>query len=103
MHQKTYIQNETDDFIEIHRQEFDYENLIATMAVTIFRQRRRLWERIDETHQERGYPVADVEFLLNETGLEIVDRFGSIRKRTELQSTSPRVWFVAQKPPSIHP
>jgi hypothetical protein len=103
MHQKTYIQNEMDDFIEIHRQEFDYENLIATMAVTIFRQRGRLWERIDETHRERGYPIVDVQFLLNETGFEMVDIFGSIRKRTDFQTTSPRVWFVAKKPPTTHP
>ncbi len=37
MRQETYIQNETEDFIEIHRQEFDYENSIASMYVTVFR------------------------------------------------------------------
>ncbi len=39
MRQETYIQNETEDFIEIHRQEFDYENSIASMYVTVFRKR----------------------------------------------------------------
>ena len=98
MREKTYIQNEADDFIEIHRQEFDYENLVATMEITIFRQEGELWERIDETHRERGYPITDVQFLLDEAGFEIVDMFGSLSKRTAVTITTPRVWFVARKP-----
>ena len=98
MRERTYIQNEADDFIEVHRHEFDYENLVATVEITIFQQRGDLWERIDETHRERGYPVADLQFLLNETGFEIEDRFGNLSKRTEIQTTSPRAWFIAKKP-----
>jgi len=98
MREKTYVQNEADDFIEIHRQEFDYENLVATMEITIFKQKGDLWERIDETHQERGYPIVDVQFLLQETGFEIVDIFGSLSKRTAVTVNSPRVWFVSRKP-----
>lgn len=98
MRELTYIQNEAEDFIEIHRQEFDYENLMATMQITIFKQRGDLWERIDETHQERGYPIADLQFLLNETGFEIIGMYGSLNKRTDIQTTSPRVWFAAKKP-----
>lgn len=99
MREKTYIQNQADDFIELHQHEFDYENLVATMALTIFKKLDNgLWERIEETHQERGYPVADVQFLLRETGFEVIDMFGSLSKRSELQTTSPRVWFTAKKP-----
>lgn len=98
MREKTYIQNEADDFIEIHRQEFDYENLVATMEITFFKQNGDLWERVDETHRERGYPIADVHFLINEVGFEIIDLFGSLRKRSAVTVNSPRVWFVAKKP-----
>jgi SAM-dependent methyltransferase len=98
MRERTYIQNEAEDFIEVHRHEFDYENLVATVEITIFQRRGDLWERIDETHRERGYPVADLQFLLNETGFEIVDQFGNLSKRTEIQTTSPRAWFVVKKP-----
>lgn len=98
MREKTYIQNETDDFIEIHQQEFDYENLVATLQITIFKQFGNLWERIEETHQERGYPIADLQFLLYETGFEIVGTYGSLSKRTDVGTSSPRVWFVAKKP-----
>jgi SAM-dependent methyltransferase len=98
MREETSIQNETDDFIEIHRQSFDYENLIATMDVTIFTQRGALWERNDETHRERGYPIADIQFLLTEVGFSIVGMYGNLKKRTEVQTTSPRVWFTVRKP-----
>ncbi len=98
MRATTYIQNETDDFVEIHRQEFDYENLIATMHVMIFQKKHQLWERIDETHRERGYPIDDIQFLLEQIGFEITATYGNLTKQTELQETSPRVWFVARKP-----
>jgi SAM-dependent methyltransferase len=98
MREETYIQNEGDDFIEIHRQAFDYENQVATMEITIFKQHKDLWERIDETHRERGYPIADIQFLLLETGFEIAGMYGSLGKRTNVQTTSPRVWFTARKP-----
>lgn len=98
MREETYIQNEAKDFIEIHRQSYDYENQIATMDVTIFMEHGACWERIDETHRERGYPIADIQFLLNETGFMIAGMYGSLKNRTDVQTTSPRVWFTAHKP-----
>ncbi len=98
MREETYIQNEADDFIEIHRQSYDYENQIATMDITIFLRRGELWERIDETHRERGYPIADIQFLLTESGFNIHGMYGSLKRRSEIQSTSSRVWFIARKP-----
>ncbi len=97
MRQETYIQNEADDFMEIHRQYFDYENQVATMEITIFKQREDLWERIDEVHRERGYPIADLQFLLHETGFTIAGMYGNLKKRTDVQQTSPRVWFAGRK------
>lgn len=98
MRTQTYIQNQTEDFIEIHQQEFDYENLIAAMVITIFQRQGNFWERIDETHYERGYPISDIRFLLKHIGFEIVAMVSSLSKQTELLSTSPRVWFVVRKP-----
>jgi len=98
MREKTTIQNEADDFIEIHRQDFDYENLVANLEITIFQRCGDLWNRIDETHRERGYPIADLQFLLSETGFEIVGMYGSLSKRSVVQTTSARVWFTARKP-----
>jgi len=98
MREETYIQNEADDFLEIHRHSYDYENQIATVEITIFLRRDGLWERVDEIHRERGYPLADIQFLLSETGFEIAGMFGSLMKRSAVQNTSPRVFFTARKP-----
>lgn len=97
MRARTYVQNEGDDFIEIHQQDFDYENLIASMTVTVFEKHDDLWERFDEIHRERGYPIADIKFLLDQVGFEITGIYGSLSKRTEVQNTSSRVWFAARK------
>lgn len=97
MRQETYIQNETDDFLELHQQTFDYENLVASMHVTVFQKEGAHWTRFDETHRERGYPIADIQFLLNEAGFEIVGMYGSLSKRSPVQTTSSRVWFTARK------
>lgn len=98
MREQTYIQNEAEDFIEIHRQEFDYENLIASMSITVFKAQGDHWVRFDEMHRERGYPIADIQFLLNEAGFEIAGMYGNFKKRSEVHKNSPRVWFTARKP-----
>jgi len=103
MRQQTYIHNETHDFIELHRQYFDYENLIATMSVTVFKKQGETWQRFDEDHQERGYPIADIHFLLEKTGFQILETYGSLKKRSELQTSSPRVWITAKKPIELEP
>jgi SAM-dependent methyltransferase len=101
MRQESYIQNEADDFIEFHRHTYDYENQVATVEITVFMQQNGgLWQRFDEIHRERGYPVADLQFLLQETGFDLLGTYGHLSKRAELFATSPRVWFLAQKPAS---
>jgi ubiquinone/menaquinone biosynthesis C-methylase UbiE len=97
MRHQTYIQNETQDFIELHRQYFDYENLIATIAITVFAKAGDSWQRFDEDHQERGYPIADIHFLLEKTGFQILSTYGNLKKRSELMTSSPRVWITARK------
>ncbi len=98
MREKTYVQNETDNFIELHRHDFDYENLIASMEIMIFKRHGNYWERIVELHQERGYPLADIHFLLQQVGFDVYGMYGRLIERSMVQTTSPRAWFVAQKP-----
>ncbi len=85
MRAKTYVQNEAEDFIEIHRQEYDYENQIATMHITIFKQHGELWERADEAHHERGYPIADLQFLLTQLGFSITGMLACASAQTLIQ------------------
>ena len=98
MRLETYVQNEGEDFLELHRQDFDYESLIASMQITVFQKQGDHWERFDELHQERGYPIADLQFLLEQVSFEIVGVYGSLSKRSPVQMTSSRVWFAARKP-----
>ncbi len=98
MREKTYVQNETEDFLELHRHEFDYENLIASLEILIFKRRGKHWERIIELHRERGYPLADIQFLLGQAGFQILGMYGRLSERRPVQSTSPRAWFLARKP-----
>jgi len=98
MRQESYIQNQTEDFIEFHKHSFDYENLIATVEITVFMKQGSLWERFIEIHRERGYPIADLEFLLKEAGFEVLGVNGHLKKHSELFNSSPRVWFTARKP-----
>jgi SAM-dependent methyltransferase len=98
MREKTYVQNETDDFIELHRHDFDYENLIASMEIMVFKRHGKHWERIVELHQERGYPLVDIQFLLQQVGFDVYGIYGRLSERSMVQTTSPRAWFAAQKP-----
>lgn len=98
MRQETYIQNEGADFMEIHRHQFDYENQIATVEITVFQKNQAGWDRFDETHRERGYPIADLQFLLQEAGFSIMGMYGNISKRSTVGSATPRVWFSVRKP-----
>ena len=68
------------------------------MYVTVFQKVGKLWERFEEVHRERGYPIADIEFLLTNLGFEIAGIYGSLSKRTRVQTTSSRVWFAVRKP-----
>ncbi len=97
MRSQTYINNEAEDFIEIHQQDFDYENQIASMTITIFEKQGKHWDRFEEVHFERGYPIADIQFLLEQVGFETIGMYGNLEKRSEVQNTSSRVWFAARK------
>lgn len=100
MRQESYIQNEAEDFIEFHKHTYDYENQIATVEMIVFKRAGDLWERFVEIHHERGYPIADLQFLLTEVGFEILGMYGHLSRQSELFATSPRVWFTVRKPAS---
>jgi SAM-dependent methyltransferase len=95
--QSSSVPIDTDDLIAIHRPIFDFEKQLATMHITGFIRQNKFWERIDEIHQEKGYPIESIKNLLGETGFEIVHTLGSIEGGTPPKVESGRVWFIAQK------
>lgn len=96
----TYIQQDSEELLEIHNPSFDYERSIASLHITgfILVPEVQLWERIDEIHYERGYPIEQVTGLVENAGFEIVDVVGSIREFTPPDAETGRIWVVCRKP-----
>jgi SAM-dependent methyltransferase len=91
------IQQDTSEIVEIHRPYFDYDRATATVKITAFIQDGLTWKRIDEIHQERGYPLAQLHVLLAACGFEVLACYGSLADLSEPELDSGRVWFVARK------
>jgi ubiquinone/menaquinone biosynthesis C-methylase UbiE len=91
------IQQDTSEIVEIHRSSFDHDHATATVKITAFIQARQAWQRIDEIHQERGYPLAEINNLLAACGFEVLGCYGSLADLSEPELDSGRVWFVARK------
>ena len=91
------IQQDTPELVEIHRSSFDYDRSTATVNITAFIQADQGWQRMDEIHQERGYPLAQINDLLAVCGCEVLGCYGNLHDLSEPELDSGRVWFVAQK------
>jgi len=95
--QACYIQQDRQDLLEIHRSSYDYERQIASVHITGFTRRGETWERMDEIHQERAYPVVAIEASLQKVGLKVMDKFGNLKEMTPLAADSSRIFFVTCK------
>jgi ubiquinone/menaquinone biosynthesis C-methylase UbiE len=91
-----YVQNDSEDIFEVHRQEYDFESRLATMQITGFARNGDTWSKVEEKHQERGYSQQEIRQALNEAGFEVLAAWGSLRDRSEPTAESGRVWFVAK-------
>ncbi len=100
---KDYLQVSTPELIEIHHNDCEWEHNIAHLHITIFdRGEKRpdgsyAWERVDEIHSERAYPVTEIQDYLKEIGFTIVDTLGSLRDFAPPKAVSRRVWLVCRK------
>jgi hypothetical protein len=82
-----YIQQNASEVFEVHRTSYDYERQIASVQITAFIQQGDLWERIDELHQERGYPLDEIRACLLAAGFEVLAVLGSLREMSPLNLT----------------
>ena len=55
-----------------------------------------LFERFDELHMQRAYPVEKVKELINKAGLETAAVYNAFTKE-EPSGTSERIYFVAKR------
>lgn len=92
------IQQNTGDAFEVHHSyRFDKRNQSAFLDITGFCRYRKLWARIKETHQERGYTLRKIRMCFCKAKLKELACWGDIRRMSKLKRTSGRVWFVVQK------
>jgi len=81
----------------LHRSTYDPTRRVATLQVTAFEKSGRLWERVDESHQERAYPLPTIRRCLKAANLRERACWGSIRTRSPPHRFTRRVWFVAER------
>ena len=94
---ETYIQQAGPEILEVHQASFDYEKQTATLNITGFYKKGRFWEKMDETHQERGYPLEKIKELVKKAGLEIITVLGNLQDLTLPTPQSKKVYFLTQK------
>lgn len=92
----TVVRDERDRFETYTDVEFDYETDVLTLTITGFERCDGHWERFDEVHRERGYPLDQIERMLREAGFEDVVVTESLEEITEPDGAS-RVYFSARK------
>lgn len=92
-----YIEQETEDVLEIHRVSYDFETDTATLRITGFIKEGDAWIRFDEEHKEKGYTLREIRGCLKRTGFRELACWGNLRDMSEPQPNSGRVFFVVQK------
>lgn len=95
--QKWYVQTETPDLLEVHENSYDYEQNIARMRILCFQRQGELWERFEEVHCERAYPVTVVQTALESSGMRVETIFGRVSDLSPLHSESSRAFFICRK------
>ncbi|UCG92379.1 MAG: hypothetical protein JSV97_01310, partial [candidate division WOR-3 bacterium] len=79
-----------------HGYEYNPRKKIATLKITGFVKRGKLWRRIVEIHRERGYTLSEIREGLKKAGSRELACWGNIRRMTRPTRKSGRFWFVTQ-------
>ena len=74
----------------------------AAIKITWFVREGEIWQKFEEKHTERAFSINKIEACLDYAGFSVVDKFGSLKNLTPLQSDSSRVWFLTRNDGSTH-
>ncbi len=96
-HESTYVQQNTDDIFEVHRSNYDFEKNLATLEMTGFIRKDAMWERIAETHVERGYAFEEIRKAFRSAGFTEVACWESLKMMNQAEPDSNRVFFILKK------
>jgi SAM-dependent methyltransferase len=97
--QTSLVEQDTAEVFIVHRLGYDFERDLASVQITAFVRQAAggLWQRIDEQHQQRAYPIAQMRAALARAGFTELACWGNLGERAALQADSRRAWFVMQK------
>lgn len=93
-----FIQQETDDYLEVCANSCDFENSVAQMRIIMFEKAGKAWNRFEEVHTERGYAVDDILLLLENAGFVVKFLVGNPLLMRPLETEDSRLWVAARKP-----
>lgn len=101
---KTLMGNRTitdnrDDATLIWENKFDEKTGINTYDLTIYSladEEENIFERFDETHKQRCYPVEKIKMLIEKAGMEFVCAYDAMTKKAPTD-TSERIYFIAKE------
>ena len=90
--------DETEDTYCVWRGEFSRRSGICSYFMDIFRldEETGLWERGEEFHQERAYPLEELTAMLQKAGFRDIKTYGELKLRPPAQGEG-RVFFAARK------
>lgn len=91
----TYFQD-GEDLSIVMQSEYSEEAQIVAVKVVAFVRRDGLYERIEETHIERGYPERSVSAAMERAGLAVLECFEAFTFDPP-NSRSPRLLWVATR------
>jgi SAM-dependent methyltransferase len=98
-----YLQQDHPDLFEVHVPSYNYENQVASIRIVFFLRSNKgtgadiAWERYEEIHSEKGYPIDLIQSLLENSGFKVIDRVSNFQEFNSIFPTTRRVWFIAQK------
>lgn len=79
------------------KQDFSYETLALTTHYTIYINQRLTWQRTEETHLRRGYPLQAITRRLSAAGFQLERVLGPDLEPAEGKDDLPLVLFVARR------
>ncbi len=95
-----FVQVDTPELFSTIRQNYNPETHIAAWRITGFVKDNGNWQRVDETHLERGYSLEEVRACFTGARLAELACFGDLRNMSGPVKESKRIWWVLAGPDS---
>jgi SAM-dependent methyltransferase len=92
------VADQPDEFMILSRNTFNYETLTLTTRYTIYRYDKTAnWQRTEETHVLRGYPVQAVTRLLEQVQFKLLRTVTTAFESAENRHDVEQIILVAQR------